>query len=86
MFGWNVHREEEEEGKEKKKKKRHAPQATSLPLRLAFSFSPPQTSTLLRLTMDKSGTVKSNYEEKLHSCPRNHLCQRPHNETQGLLK
>lgn len=36
--------------------------------------------------MDKSGAVKSNYEEKLHSCPRNHLCQRPHNETQGLLK
>lgn len=46
----------------------------------------PQTSALLRLTMDKSGMAKSNYEEKLHSCPRNHLCQRPHNETQGLLK
>lgn len=36
--------------------------------------------------MDKSGMVKSNYEEKLHSYPRNHLCQRPYNETQGLLK
>lgn len=36
--------------------------------------------------MDKSGVAKSNYEEKLHSCPRNHLCQRPHNETQSLLK
>lgn len=53
---------------------------------LVFSFSLSQTSTLLRLTMDKSGMAKSNYEEKLHSCPRNHLCQRPHNETQGLLK
>lgn len=30
--------------------------------------------------MDKSHTVKSNYEKKLHSCPRNHVCQRPHNE------
>lgn len=30
--------------------------------------------------MDKSRTVKSNYEEKLHSCPRNHVCQRPRNE------
>ena len=51
---------------------------------VAFSIS--KTSTLLRMTMDKSGMAKSNYEEKLHSCPRNHLCQRPHNETQGLLK
>lgn len=58
----------------------------TLHLCLSVSLSLSQTSGLLRLTMDKSGMAKSNYEEKLYSCPRNHVCQRPHNETQGLLK
>lgn len=58
----------------------------SLHLCLSVSVSRSQTFGLLRLTMDKSGMVKSNYEEKLHSCPRNHVCQRPHKKTQGLLK
>lgn len=53
---------------------------------LAFSSFLLQVPALLRLTMDKSSMAKSNYEEKLHSCPRNHLCQGPHKETQSLLK
>lgn len=56
------------------------PHSTGCVSAFAPAISLLQTSPLLRLTMDKSRTVKSNYEKKLHSCPRNHVCQRPRNE------